>query len=164
MNHKPSTINHSSSGFSLVEVTLAIFMVGLGITTLFALFPAGLRQSDNAMKDTHLGLFADRVFSGIRAESSLISDWSDWADIDSFRKLAVWPVQIEGHNMRGDNTSQTVTDAISEGVHISYRLNVDEVSGSPDLRRAVLRANIGGAYDDDDAQWFYTEFFFMGVE
>ena len=162
IKHQTSNIKHPSSGFSLIEVTLAVFMIGLGVLTLFALFPAGLRQSESAMQDTHLGLFADKAFSGIRAEASAIVDWDDWNDINRFIAAAVNSVELMGQSLQ--TGAGRIDNIIQDDVHISYHLDVGPVAGKPDLRYANLKAHIGDTYNAAEAQWFYTEFFYVGLE
>jgi len=53
----------SKAGYSLVEVTLALLVVAIGLTATFALFPVGLQATREAVNDTEVGLFADYVFS-----------------------------------------------------------------------------------------------------
>jgi hypothetical protein len=160
------------AGFSLIEITMAILLIGLGVTTLFALFPMGLKQSDDAMVDTHTALFTDKVFSGIRAHASTITNWTDWSDLDRFRALAVSTVEIIHstnltHALHGDNSVQKIDHAIAHNTHILYKLNTAAVAGKPYLRSATLlcQVGIGGeTYDEDQALWSYTEFFYSGFE
>ena len=51
------------AGYSLVEVTLALLVVAIGLTATFALFPEGLQAARAAVNDTEIGLFADYVFT-----------------------------------------------------------------------------------------------------
>jgi hypothetical protein len=67
-------------GFSLVEVSLAILVVGLGLIVIFGLFPSGLRSSEEADKDTRTALFADWLFNAMAANAGTITDWSEWSD------------------------------------------------------------------------------------
>ena len=53
----------SRAGYSLVEVTLALLVVAIGLTATFALFPEGLQASRAAVNDTEVALFADYVFT-----------------------------------------------------------------------------------------------------
>jgi len=55
--------NRNKAGYSLVEVTLALLVVAIGLTATFALFPEGLKATRAAVNDTEVGLFADYVFS-----------------------------------------------------------------------------------------------------
>lgn len=60
---KTKTKNRRRAGYSLVEVTLALLVVAIGMTATFALFPEGLKATRAAVNDTEVGLFADYVFS-----------------------------------------------------------------------------------------------------
>ena len=51
------------AGYSLVEVTLALLVVAIGLTATFALFPEGLRATRAAVDDTEISLFAEYVFT-----------------------------------------------------------------------------------------------------
>ncbi len=51
------------AGYSLVEVTLALLVVAVGLTATFALFPEGLRATRAAVDDTEIGMFAEYVFT-----------------------------------------------------------------------------------------------------
>lgn len=55
-------------GFSLVETVLALFVVAIGIIGIFALFPAGLTASRDAMDDSRISLLAEAILSDVRAE------------------------------------------------------------------------------------------------
>lgn len=59
----------SRSGFTLMEVALAILVMALGVVAVFSLIASGLDANAMAVADTQAGLFADNVFRGIRAES-----------------------------------------------------------------------------------------------
>jgi prepilin-type N-terminal cleavage/methylation domain-containing protein len=50
-------------GFSLVEVTLALLVVAVGMTAAFSLFPEAIRNTRAAQDNTEAALFADYVFS-----------------------------------------------------------------------------------------------------
>ena len=58
------------AGYSLVEVTLALLVVAIGLTATFALFPEGLKATRAAVNDTEVGLFADYVFSTLAATAA----------------------------------------------------------------------------------------------
>ncbi len=70
----------SKSGFTLVEVSLAVLVVGLGLLSLFSLFPSGLRSGEDALADTRAALFASVVLDGMRANASSVSNWTEWND------------------------------------------------------------------------------------
>jgi hypothetical protein len=61
------------TGFSLIEVNMAILVVAGGMLTLVTLFPAGLRMSTSAMADTRQALFASDTLNSLRAKAATLS-------------------------------------------------------------------------------------------
>ena len=57
------TTRNSRAGYSLVEVTLALLVVAIGLTATFALFPEGLKATRAAVNDAEIGMFAEYVFT-----------------------------------------------------------------------------------------------------
>ena len=62
-------VQNGRAGFSLVEVSLALLVVGVGMMGAFALFPAGLDAGKAALEDSRASLFADEAFDSLRALS-----------------------------------------------------------------------------------------------
>jgi prepilin-type N-terminal cleavage/methylation domain-containing protein len=58
------------AGFSLVEVTLALLVVAVGLTATLALFPEGLMATREAVNNTETALFADYVFSTLELSAA----------------------------------------------------------------------------------------------
>jgi Tfp pilus assembly protein PilV len=83
----PSSFRYAA-GFSLVEVCLALLVVGLGLLAIIGLFPGGLRSSENAEADTYVSLFADTALAGIVANASTVTAWSIWNDPGKFPRAA----------------------------------------------------------------------------
>jgi hypothetical protein len=128
---------HGRFGFSLVEVNLAIMVVGLGMLVLFGLFPAGLREGENALINTHCALFADAVFNSLRSEATTKNwtGWKGWAGASFGTQIRTDSglVPIRGR-LVGQGTVQSVQYPTSEET-IYY---VMEVSGNPaDMERRV---------------------------
>lgn len=76
------------NGFSLIEVSLAIFVISIGLLSLFALFPAGLKEGEAGHADTQTSLFADYVLGTVRANAAFVGDPNDarspdWDDYDT---------------------------------------------------------------------------------
>ncbi|MEE2720121.1 MAG: prepilin-type N-terminal cleavage/methylation domain-containing protein [Planctomycetota bacterium] len=82
MNTKPRTIVHGDRrAFSLVELLMAIFILGIGIISIATLFPAGIAQQQKAMDDQVGPLVARNAMSLLR---SRIPDGSfGYVEIDS---------------------------------------------------------------------------------
>lgn len=101
MNKLNSVFPHSSkAGYSLVEVTLALLVVAIGLTSTFALFPEAMKNTRTAVSDTEVGLFADYVFSTLAVGAA--KNWEfenkqtptanflfDIADVDKFASRAL---------------------------------------------------------------------------
>ncbi len=151
--------NNQSSGFSLVEVNLAIFVISVGMLTLFSLFPAGLRQVATSHEATQEALFADHVFSTMRAEARLLSS-GDWLDMDTFINAVLSDLPIQP-----SDEVQRVTFG-TEDQYMRYFL---EIAAAGDGRRRVTlwcKAQEFGPTGDTfirDASRFYTEFVYSGM-
>ena len=59
-------IRSSNSGFSLVEVSLALLVIGLGLLAVFGLFPSGLGMNKRSIDETQCAMFANDVFEAYR--------------------------------------------------------------------------------------------------
>ena len=71
---------HARSGFTLMEVTLAIAVVAVGVMALFALMSGGLDFSAEAVEDTNSATFANNVFHSLQSKSSMeaANDVTGW--------------------------------------------------------------------------------------
>lgn len=56
----------SRSGFTLVEIALALLVAGLGIMGVFALFPQAMDTSRKSVDASEISAFADFVFDGLQ--------------------------------------------------------------------------------------------------
>lgn len=68
------TPSKTRAGYSLVEVTLALLVVAIGLTSVFALFPEALKNTRTAVSDTEVALFADYVFSTLAVTAARYGD------------------------------------------------------------------------------------------
>lgn len=57
------------SGFTLIELAIAVAVVFIGVLSLFALITSGLDESGKAVADTQAAMFAESVFNGLGAIS-----------------------------------------------------------------------------------------------
>lgn len=72
---------NSRSGFSIVEVSIALLVAAVGLLSVMALFPAGMMLARKAADETQCALFAEEVFNGFRALMS--STNLSWSSIDT---------------------------------------------------------------------------------
>lgn len=152
-------------GFSLVEVSLAVLLIGAGLIILFALFPAGLRECENALHDTHIALFAEKAMCGMRAKAMAIQDGAVWDDLAQFKALVANTVVMDqsGATLSADGLDHTIDDMVEEGIGMTYKLTVGSIASRPEVRTANLRICFGNQWIDVKSQWFYTEFFYSGM-
>ena len=60
----------NKEGYSLVEVSLALLVVAIGLMTIFALIPDGLGLSRKSVDATEVAAFADFVFASLDGMAS----------------------------------------------------------------------------------------------
>jgi type II secretory pathway component PulJ len=74
INRMRGTKTSGKSGFTLMEVALAVSVVVIGLMALFALVSSGLDSSTKAVRDTQAAIFADNVYNGLRATSQAMAE------------------------------------------------------------------------------------------
>ena len=68
------------SGFSLIEVNMAVFVLAIGVLSMAALYPLGLRESIQSQADLKQSMFADYILNvAVSAASSTNVTWIDWS-------------------------------------------------------------------------------------
>lgn len=74
-------MKHKRKGFSLIEVNMAVFVVAVGILSMVALYPLGLRESIKGKEDLMESVFADNLLNqAVAIASGRSVKWSDWND------------------------------------------------------------------------------------
>lgn len=56
----------SESGFTLMEILVAIFVMALGLSGIMAVFPAGIKKGAETVKDTYSGILAQSVMDALK--------------------------------------------------------------------------------------------------
>lgn len=155
------------SGFTLIEVALAVLAIGLGLTAIFALFPAGLQNAADDVADTRAGFFAAGLFAGIRGEAARVTDAATWdaglnvsvTNMTGFNK----PIMMDG----SINDVKFPPDAIDvPESHIRCRIGVSSVPPSLVGGRPLYAVSLfvcNGQYGFFTTQnVFYTELYYSG--
>lgn len=153
-------------GFTLIEINLAIFLVAMGMLTLFSLFPAGLKQIETAHESTQEALFGDYVLSTLRADAILMTNATEWLDMAEFQTLEV--ELPSGEWVQRGTTPDAVQYPDAGGdLWMRYILHLDDAGNN--LRSATLWCS-SGQYGSSivtnfqkQATKFYTEFFYSGM-
>lgn len=79
------------SGFSLMEVNMAIFVMAVGTLGMVALFPLGLREGVQGRADMRQSMFADHALNqlaGLLSQTNIT--WSEWVKLDK----TAWPADL----------------------------------------------------------------------
>lgn len=155
---KTATTHSARSGFTLVEVSLAVLVVGLGLLAVYSLFPSGLRSGEDALADTRAALFASVVMEGMRANASGIKVWNEWNDDATLARLCTSLDGVGSLIADGPNNQHTISDfPLGSSRPLRYSIKVDR----PTIRGISAYLKVWGRtgkwYND-----FYTEFTYGG--
>jgi len=81
------TVKNTSRAFSLIEVLLAIFILGIGVIAIAALFPAGISQQRQSVDDIIGPIVANNALSILRMKLSQ-DDFGTFEEFDVLPPLA----------------------------------------------------------------------------
>ena len=98
------------SGFSLVEVALALIVASFGLLSVFGIFPVSLRQSQMSRSDMVEGAFASALLQTLGGNIRMIDDISVWNDPKKFWKAAAEGTGLSATITDGKNGSKYVHD------------------------------------------------------
>ncbi|MGD9873070.1 MAG: prepilin-type N-terminal cleavage/methylation domain-containing protein [Kiritimatiellia bacterium] len=97
-----------NKGFSLVEVCLAIAVVGIGLLGVFSLFPAGLTMNKKNTDATMSAMFAEDVLNGFHA--IIDSDPAYWE-----QTIGTWEEKTANNYLRLMSTAESIWDSPAPG-------------------------------------------------
>jgi hypothetical protein len=148
---------HTKRGFSLIEVCLAVLVIGLGLIPIFGLFPGGLRSMEEATADTRCALFTEVVMNGMRANAASMTNIADWTT-GSFSNIAQGVVANSPLTTATPGVFKVQFPEIGSD-WLRYRISVNEVTFS-----ALVEVCDGeyGSFSPPHSS-AYTEFYFQGM-
>ena len=156
------------AGFSIVEIALAMLVVGVGLMGIFALFPVGMDANRKAINETQVGHFAEYVLNGFRYEAERAS-WGDVRNSSSFRILPLasqysWssPPEIEAGPGVKTAVYRVLQNPEIEEMAFRYEFQVLPVAGRPDVKAFSLNVWPGQFGVLSNAFVFYTEVYNYG--
>jgi len=173
------------SGFTLVEIALAVAVVGIGAVAAFALLTTGLDSSARAAEETQAAFFADSVLNTLRVCSTQEAQAGNfktfWDEVNAgTRKLPVafpriWKAKPAPLPFTAGSL-QTITfkngalkDNVATGIEnatLRYRIDVTAADAQAP-RRVTLHVwpgkGDGATPKDGDAFVFYSEFASAGT-
>lgn len=152
----------ASSGFSLVEVTLALLVVAIGMLSILGMFPAGLDQNARSISDTHAAMFAEEIFSSLRVHAE-----TNWQGIGN---NTIYPVAAST-NWHTPLNLDTMTDNLiytnvyrhpsnSNIVDHAFRYRITLATNGL-IKSATLRLWPGEFGKTNNPLMFYSEFYQM---
>lgn len=156
-----------SQGFSLVEITLALLVIAVGLLAVFGLLGDSLRANTKTQDDTIAASFAESVFSSIFA-----ADWDDTEFDILMGEAGFWDssastttIELCNENEdRRNKYSYTFKDSDNDDVQIEYyvlRYNLFILEQTAVWRAFRLKVWIGEYADtstrNTDVYEFYTQ-------
>ena len=149
---------HATQGFTLVEVALALLVIGVGIVGVFGLFPAGLEASRRTVNETQAAIFAEEVFGGFRAAAGVVP----WTEFDKI-EVPIACSNLWASTRRVGKTSDRTpivwrhpseTNLVERALR--YQLSIGNASGG-DVKALTLKVYPGEFGGTDEEYVFYTE-------
>ncbi len=142
----------AKNGFSLVEVCLAVLVVGLGLMSIFAMFPTGLAASEAAAADTETGLFAEQVLWGLQSSATEVT-WTQWKKV---------PLSSSDFNISdGGKTVAFETETINDAKNIRYKLTFATPTSRSDRVKEVTLSAASLKASPVVTNVYYTEIYYM---
>jgi prepilin-type N-terminal cleavage/methylation domain-containing protein len=81
-------------GFTLIEVLIAIFILGLGIVTLTNLFPLGLQSLSYARKLNEVYFLAEKKLEELKLQPSITPGETSGEEKDLNWKISIQPLKF----------------------------------------------------------------------
>ena len=167
MFRKTKNKQFNNAGFTLIEVALALMVLGIGMLSLIAVFPAGLNAGRNSANDMAAIEFAEAVFNDY-----------EWHMADPNGKLALTGYTVsddlvdsggahyKASGTLGVNSWLTIDQDTPAGSFPAFqvKLTVDSIAGGGDLRRVSLyfvKPGISNPGNGDAYQVFSRYFTFF---
>lgn len=165
--------NNNKSGFSLIELTFALMITGMGVLAIFHVFPSGLNAGKNAIADTRAVEFSQSVFEAYRYEVSKMSqnEWNTATNDDSLDDISVSIPSGNGSgtlNISAVDSFQSPTETIefpagSEPTeYIRYRLATELLPDSDNLVGIYLEVSYGRMSSHKKS--FFTAIYYDGMQ
>jgi prepilin-type N-terminal cleavage/methylation domain-containing protein len=167
-----------TSGFTLVEIALALVVISVGVMAILALFPEGLTLSRETVEETRCAMFAEDVFNSYRSIARMpmfATNWDGFLDesnpdlVMSVPATSAWAAaQWPTNSLRpGDAVTPVILRAAGSAIEempLQYRLRIanNATHDGPDI--AVLRLEVWpGLFTTNQPPYrFYTEIYNHG--
>jgi hypothetical protein len=132
MNRQPR-----HSGFSLIEINMAIFVMAIGVLAMVALYPLGLRESVQGSADLKQSMFADYVLNQVVAIASQTNvTWSQWQQIPHLQGRKIDNLSDKVPSWISGELDMTEYPRMRKDIH--YKLGCCIVPGASDRVMGVM--------------------------
>lgn len=91
---KSIPLGRGETGFTLIEVLIAIFILGLGVVTLANLFPLGLQSLSYARKLNEVYFLAERKLEELKLQPGITPGESSGQEKDLTWKISIQPLTL----------------------------------------------------------------------
>jgi prepilin-type N-terminal cleavage/methylation domain-containing protein len=154
------------SGFSLVEVSLALLVAGIGLLAVFALFPSGLDLNKKAIDETQLSMFAEEVFNGYRTLAASGSFGSLETETIGPAAPHIWKNYGADISIKAGSgsVSYMALDAPVEEYAFRYELDIGQSPISEHIKYLALRLWSGEFTTGAKPADYYTEIYDTNLE
>jgi len=100
--------------YNIVEVTLAISIIGLGAVSIVSLFPVGLQATRDAVGDNNAGMAADNIVSYIKEELEYngLTSWNDMSNRIATSKSVTLDASPNEENFEGPWTDVSISPGL----------------------------------------------------
>lgn len=179
MKRKLSLAGRKTTGFSMVEVALALLILSIGVLTMVGLMSGGLDMSKVAIDYTQSAIFAADTLDGVRYTAATVTNGSSkfWQALQStlaLKAVAATAFDTDTQSQIPIKHTSSFTNffyAYATNVDFACRYRVlveqykDAISGSAlsgnmaDQVASVKLEVINGLYGLATTQSFYTEIF-----
>ncbi len=147
----------------MIEVNLAILVVTFGALILFSLFPAGMKEGENAVVETHVSMFGDFILSGMEANAEEITSWNTWSNENAFQTAAVSNLITPGNDQIVAN-GRVQGPIVFSGKHLRYIIETS-LDGSLRLATVWVLSGEHGTTNEfrERSKYYHSEFYYPGV-
>jgi uncharacterized protein (TIGR02598 family) len=140
-------LRRRKTGFTIVEVMAAVFVMALAISTSITTLQAGYRAIDTARNLTLAGQILQSMIEDIRLKQ--------WAEINAMAATTTGPIST--FDTTGSFTSFSTTAAAMLS-RFTITRTVSDVTGQTGLKKIVLTATWNG-YDGRSSSANYTTYY-----
>lgn len=119
---KPSTCN---LGFTLIELALSVFVMGVAILGIFGLSRLGLDAAAEAEDETRAAMFADDVFTTLRLYSDAMRSTNDTDWIEFWENIDTNEFAVAGCDFWQDRDGDPLTVIVDGELHTNEFYSVD---------------------------------------